>query len=127
MGQAAGDEKAITEGLLGLAQDESRSAVGILRNRLSEIDDICKRHGIDPSRPFQIGNLARDVGCTEDYNALYKLFSKYVHPSSYLVNMPDEVRRNDETLNIFLIHASLYSGDTYGRLDGWFKRQRPRQ
>jgi len=125
MGQAAGDEKEITEGLLSLTGDESRPEVRVLRNRLSQIDEICKRHGIEPSHPFRIADLARDVGRTDDYKALYKLFSKYVHPSSYVINMPDEDRRGDETLNIFLMHATSYSGDTYGRLDDWFKGQRP--
>lgn len=124
MGQAAGDEKQIIEGLLTLATDSTQPALRVLKDRLLQIDEVCKRHGIDPERPFVMSELAKAVGRAEDYKALYKLFSKYVHPSSWLVNVPAENSRSEKTLNVFLINATLYSGDTYGRLDEWLKRQR---
>ena len=60
-GQVAGDEMQIIEGMLGLVNDSNKSHVATLRNRLVEIKNICKRHGIDPSKPFQISQLAKAV------------------------------------------------------------------
>jgi hypothetical protein len=125
MGQAANDEKEIIEGLLTLASSTKLPEIQVLRQRLSQIDEICKLHGIDPQRPFRMDTLAAAVGRADDYKALYKLFSKYVHPSSWLVNVPAENSRSADTLNVFLINATLYGGDTYGRLEKWLKQRRP--
>lgn len=123
LGQLAGDEVQILEGVLTLANGAKREHIATLNSRLIEISAICKRHGINPSKPFQIAELARIMNRSEDYNALYKLFSKYVHPSSWLVNNSEEITQNTDTLNIFVIHSQLYSGDSYVQLEAWLKKQ----
>jgi hypothetical protein len=124
-GQLAGDEIQIIEGLLTLSNNAKPEHIATLKKRLTEVAEICKRHGIDPSKPFQPAELAKIVGLSDDYKALYKLFSKYIHPSAWLVNNPEQNTQSDETLNIFIIHSQLYSGDTYGRLEAWFKKRTP--
>ena len=110
----------IIESLLTLSKD-AHPAHEPAKKRYSELAAICNRHGIDPSKPFQIEKLAKIVNRYDDYKAFYKLFSKYIHPSSWLVNNDEKKIQHHDTLNVFIIHAQLNSGDTYGKLEAWLK------
>lgn len=125
LGQAAGDEIQVIQGLLTLATDGSQPHVKALKDRWAYIDGVCKKHSIDLENPIRIDDLAKQVGRTEDYKALYKLFSKYVHPSSWLINNSKENIENESVLNAFLIQGQLCGLDTHGRLEHWFKSKRP--
>jgi hypothetical protein len=122
IGQIPGDETQMLEGFISLSSDKNSPEVVVMRDRLGEIDEICRRHGFDSAKPFRMDKIAAATGRSDEYQGLYKLFSKFVHPSAWLVNSPDDKRQSPQYLNIFLIHAQLYGGDTYGRLREWFQQ-----
>lgn len=63
-----------------------------------------------------INRLAKLVGCEAEYTAMFKFMSKYVHPSSWLINKPVEETQSDTYRNILVIHAQLYAADSYERV-----------
>jgi len=116
LGQRANDEIDVIKGVLDLADDPSSDECAILQRRISEIEDMCKRHGIVPAKPFKIMDLAKHFNLEKEYRSLYKLFSKYVHPSSWRINGDQEALASTAALNIFIVYAQLYSGDLYSRV-----------
>jgi len=116
LGQRASDEIDVIKGVLDLADAPSSVHLKTLQNRCSEIEKICGRHGIVPAKPFNIINLARRFNLEKEYRSLYKLFSKYVHPSSWQINGDQKALASTEALNIFIVYAQLYSGDLFNRV-----------
>jgi len=62
------------------------------------LDEVerAKRHGgarglTAGQRPLMAGDLAKATGHKDEYDAFYRLYSKLVHPSSWLVNWPGAV------------------------------------
>lgn len=119
MGQFAGDEKQIIEGFLTLSADSNLPERKVLQDRLDAIKTITTKHNIQTSGPFNIKAIADEEGLSDEYVGLYKLFSKYVHPSSWLVNASSESVQSKEYVNIFLIYAQLHAGDSCTRIDEW--------
>lgn len=121
LGQLAGDEKTILDGFLTLSAMSELPERQILQERLNSIDSISARHNIQSRQPFNIKALAEQEQLGDEYAGLYKLFSKYVHPSSWLINSPAESVQSKEYVNIFVIYAQIYSGDSYSRVNGWLE------
>lgn len=116
IGQRASDEIDLINGMLDLEDDPSSVHSEILQKRIAEIKDICKRHGIVPAKPFKIIDLAKRFNLEKEYRALYKLFSKYVHPSAWQINGDQQALTSTEALNIFIVYAQIYSGDLFNRV-----------
>lgn len=116
MGQALRDERDFIEGVLTLAQGGDAEQTAVLRARRGQLDDMAKRHGLEFARPFRIGDIAKAVGEEAEYVAMYKLFSKYVHPSSLLINGWAKTEPEMDWTNIFLTSAQKYAGDAIERL-----------
>ncbi len=91
-------------------------AVTTLESEIARIQAVARKQKIDLEKPRSFMAMAQKVGLEREYKGLYKLFSKYVHPSSYTVNgAPDEID-SQVVRNILLIQAQLYAADTFGRL-----------
>jgi hypothetical protein len=60
-------------------------------------------------------NLAKQAGLADEHAALFKLFSKLVHPSSYLSNDYKNAA-SEEVRTILHARAQLYAWDTLGRI-----------
>ena len=116
IGQRANDEIDVIKGVLELADSPSSDECVKLQRRISEIEDMCKRHEIVSAKPFNIMDLAKHFSLEKEYRSLYKLFSKYVHPSSWRINGDQEALASTTALNIFIVYAQLYSGDLYSRV-----------
>ncbi len=119
MGQRAGDEKQIIEGFLTLSAESNLPERKVLQDRLETIDAITAKHNIQVSGPFNIKLIADQERLSDEYAGLYKLFSKYVHPSSWLVNASVESVQSRDYMNIFVIYAQLHAGDSCSRLSDW--------
>ena len=59
------------------------------------------------------------IGLSDEHKNLYKLFSKVVHPSSYLVNDYKNAA-SIETRMILQTRAQLYAWDTFSRVCEYF-------
>ena len=108
-GQMANDELEMIEGFLGLAEGPS-AAVEVLYARKAHIAAICEKHRIGPSKSFNISTPAKGAALEKEHSSLYKLTSKYVHPSSWVVNGSTEHVCSPDTLNLLLVSAQLYAG-----------------
>jgi hypothetical protein len=116
MGQALRDERDFIEGVLTLVQDGHAEQTAVLRARRAQLDDMTTRHGLEFARAFRVGDIAKAVGEEAEYVAMYKLFSKYVHPSSLLINSWAKTEPEMGWTNIFLTSAQEYAHDVIERL-----------
>lgn len=115
-GEAVRDNVELLEGLMRLSTtNENNQAKGVLRTEVERLQGLQQKYGLPDKGSPPTKNLAVDVGLEDEYDALFKVFSKLVHPTSYLVNRPEDASAPDK---IFLlqVHAQVYSADTYSRL-----------
>jgi hypothetical protein len=113
LGQRIGDEKDFIEGVLMYVQaGECAPQVATLKARRDRLLELSKRHDIPSAKPFRIQALAKALGEEDEYVALFKLFSKYVHPSSLLINAYSLSPPDPTYLKIFHIKAQMYAGQT---------------
>ena len=115
--QTGEDRIKILEGILEFREDSSKENVKIIEEEINRIKTLKQKYGLTSVKSLpSFKDIAHTVGLGKEYKALYKLFSKYVHPSPYIINgSPEEVHSN-EVRNIFLIHAQLYAEDTFQRI-----------
>lgn len=119
LGQLLGDEKQILQGFLALSAASDLPEKQHFQERLAELDGISARHNIQPNGPFNIRTIAEQEQLGDEYTGLYKLFSKFVHPSSWLINASADSVKSKEYMNIFVIYSQLSSGDSYTRVNDW--------
>lgn len=117
LGQAATDKIQILEGVLEL--DETGSSgdrkVVLLRNEIDRLKSLQTRHGLPDARPSSAGDIAKAVGLTREHRALFKLWSKLVHPSAYLVNDYQNAASHEVRM-MLQIRTQMYAGDTFRRI-----------
>jgi hypothetical protein len=75
------------------------------------------RHGYDSAKnkSKQVGDIATKLGLEREHKTLHKLFSKILHPTSYLVNS-DHLMNDWQMSNTMFIHMQLYTLDTLRRV-----------
>ncbi|MBI4522912.1 MAG: hypothetical protein HY695_03760 [Deltaproteobacteria bacterium] len=85
-GQMLTDEKDVVEGFMTLAAKLSPRDRARLEERLARIRETSTRLGLEMRRPWLMRNLAKATNREREYQMFYKFFSKFVHPSAWLVN-----------------------------------------
>mgnify|MGYP001570253067 CR=1 FL=1 len=117
LGQLLQDEKEFIEGILSVSSDQPRNTNHEqLNSRLNGLQDMSRRHDLQFAKPFRTQTIAESLGMSDEYIGLYKLFSKYVHPSSLLVNAWYSQEPDFTWLDLFVVKAQVYAGDTIQRL-----------
>jgi len=88
----------------------------VLRGEISRLKSLRKKYDL-PERKHLPSSaaIAKRVDLKKEHDALFKLFSKLVHPSSYLIN-DYENAASSEVKMILKIHAQLYAWDTFSRV-----------
>jgi hypothetical protein len=104
--QCIGDEKTILEGFLSLAHEDSCDLTPF-RARIAKAKDILEKYGFNKASSWRIDLLADAVGIKDDYAAFYKLYSKYVHPSSWVIIADRSEFDCFEYWEAFIINAQL--------------------
>lgn len=113
LGQMLRDEKDFLEGVIASTADSTNtSSISLLNDRLRKIEDISARHGVEPAKPFNVAELAKKLGMSDEYTVMFKLCSKYVHPSSVFINAWQKSPPPVEWGNIFLAMGQIYAGDS---------------
>src|SRR6266516_2120382 len=116
MSEALLDRIQLHEGLLSL--DGPDHLAQILRGAVEHDRKLAEKHGLTLGRkPMPTAELAGKVGMKEEYAALFKLFSKLLHPSSYFVNASHEETGSLTIRNVLLVHLQLYGHDLLGRAE----------
>lgn len=114
--EAIADKIQMLEGILELdTVSDTASQRAVLQTEIDRLRSLRHKHGLPDIKPVSAGNIAKSVGLSREHSALFKLFSKLVHPSSYLVNDYKNAA-SDEIRMTLQIHAQLYAWDTFGRI-----------
>jgi hypothetical protein len=115
LGQLPQDEHEFLEALIDAAPSETESTAE-LRRRITQVERMTARHGLRLEGHLSVSKLARITGLEAEYKAMFKLLSKHVHPSSYLVNGDSHAIHSWYSINIFLTFAQLYAADIEQRV-----------
>ena len=116
MSEGVIDSIQVLEGVLELRESASAGDVALLEAEIERLRSLAGRHELaHRGKLLQVGELARSVGLESDYKAFFKLYSKLVHPSSYLVNGAatawDRVLRQ-----VLVVNLQLYAYDLLERV-----------
>jgi hypothetical protein len=110
LSQKAYEEIEINEGFLSLTTpNTSETSIKHIRDRMDYIKQLMKNHGLTPSRNWTVSHLAQQTTNKLEYEAFFKLYSKYVHPSSWIVNSVNDKYDNPIFRNIFLLQGQHYA------------------
>ncbi|KAF2340566.1 DUF5677 domain-containing protein [Flavobacterium tistrianum] len=64
--------------------------------------------------------LSKNVNLEEEYLGFYKFYSKYVHPTSWSINVDDETKNSNEFKSILLVNNQKYLMDSIERIKKYF-------
>lgn len=111
--EAVTDKIQVLEGILLLSNKaENIAEQSILNNEIERLRNLIVKHNLPTIKyPDATGNIAKIVGFENEHKGLFKLYSKLVHPSSYLVNSYNNAA-SIENQKILQIHAQLYAHDS---------------
>lgn len=115
--EAVTDKVQALEGILLLTNDsENLNEQNILKQEIERLKSLVTKYDMPiVKQPVSTGNLAKTVGLEEEHKALFKLYSKLVHPSSYLVNDYSGAA-SFENQKILQFHAQLYAHDSISKI-----------
>ena len=103
------EELEINEGFLSLTNEKTSEApVKMIHDRIDFINKLIKDHELTPGRHWSVNRLADETNNKVEYDAFFKLFSKYVHPSAWIMNSHDYEYDNPVFRNIFFLQGQLY-------------------
>jgi hypothetical protein len=115
--EAAMDKIQIFEGILTLGHEpENSEKVNCLKDEVIRLKELVVKYDLPKIKsPESSGSLAKKFGQEAEHKALYKLFSKLVHPSSFLVN--DYSNASSDPIRVILqVHSQLYAQETINRI-----------
>ena len=106
--QKAKDELQINEGFISLSADHNDFNLRPVIERNEHIRRALAKHSLPEARYWSVPFLVEKTHNETEYDAFFKLYSKYVHPSAWLVlAAPDEADK-PELRNVFLVQAQYY-------------------
>ena len=110
-GQSHKDSKEVRDGFITLMKKK-----GLDTTELEEIqkfeDESLKESPFESKGGFQVRNLAEKYGYLDDYQFIYKLSSKIVHPSSMKLMTYDTLNENNNYLSVIL-YVGVYFSDEF--------------
>jgi hypothetical protein len=111
------DKIQVLEGLLELdTVNDMNTQRATLRAEVERLTALREKYKL-PSvkKPLDAGVIANDLGLSGEHKALFKLITKLVHPSSYLINDYSNAA-SSEVRAILQVHAQMYAWDTFSRI-----------
>jgi hypothetical protein len=115
--EAVTDKIQVLEGLLELdTVNDMNTQRATLRAEVERLTALREKYKL-PSvkKPLDAGVIANDLGLSGEHKALFKLITKLVHPSSYLINDYSNAA-SSEVRAILQVHAQMYAWDTFSRI-----------
>jgi hypothetical protein len=109
--EAFADQIQIYEGFLNLQQEDTPAkTVQLIQGEIAKIRTKLNKHGRSEKKVLGAGEMAGDLGVKDEYTAFFKLYSKYVHPTSFLINSSQQVLESFEFVRaIFVINSQKYA------------------
>jgi len=84
--------------------------------RLKNLRDKWESVDTEKGMPSNIREIAEYVGAKEEYQIFYKTYSKYVHPSIWLIFAPSKLKQNPGFRNIFMMKSQRYAINIYEKV-----------
>ena len=115
--EALTDKIQVLEGLLGLdTVNDMNTQRATLRAEVERLTGLREKYKLPTvKKPLDAGIIANELGLSREHKSLFKLITKLVHPSSYLINDYSNAA-SSETKAILQMHAQLYAWDTFSRI-----------
>ncbi|RZK01683.1 MAG: hypothetical protein EOO46_19575 [Flavobacterium sp.] len=108
--QKAFEELEINEGFLSLTTtNTSKQNIKMIQDRMDYIKLVIENNDLTPSRHWNVSHLATQTDNKLEYDVFFKLHSKYIHPSSWIVNSPNSEYDNPVFKSIFLSQGQIYT------------------
>jgi hypothetical protein len=102
------DERDILERHLKLAMDDLAEGVQSLTDRIAYLNSKVASFGLQIQPILSTQKMTALVGVSDEYESFYKFYSKYAHPSSYLVNAAGDAN-DGMTRTIIVLKAQQYA------------------
>lgn len=118
------DEVDMLQGLKKYSSLENEQTQ-VLVNRIEELREYADRNNIQLVGQTNTRELAKKVGLDDEYVAFFKFYSKYVHPTSWSLNVDDETKNSMEYKNILLFNFQKYLQDSKTRIEEYCKNNKP--
>ncbi len=116
MSEMVMDEKQIIDAISTIANDNHTTELELFENKKKLNDSILDQNNLKSVKsPETVKSIAEKIGEQEEYTALFKLFSKLLHPTSYLINRHNEASCI-YSFNILIVSAQKYAFDMFERL-----------
>jgi hypothetical protein len=110
------DEKDVVEGFLSLADKLPAQDRVQFEQRLQRIQEASRKLGLQMRRPWSMRHLAQATSREREYDTFDKFFSKFVHPSSWLLNGRRERTGATGYRNLIVGLAQVLARRIYGLL-----------
>lgn len=113
--QMFGDEIDVVEGFLVLAKEMSTADRERLTARAAGIRSHAIAMGLTIGRPWRTSEIAKATGRDLEYRLFYKFYSKFVHPTSWIVN-GRPARTGSQAYRDLLVGLAQALGDRISRI-----------
>jgi hypothetical protein len=111
------DNIQVLEGILQLREAASPADIAIIEEEIKRLRSVALRYGVaDSAKLLSVRDLAKAGSREEDYRVLFKLYSKLVHPSSYLLNGSADNAHGVAIRQILVVKLQLYAYDLLERI-----------
>lgn len=108
--QKAYDELEINDGFLSLTTTNTSAAtIKMIQDRKDYINKVMENFKLTPSKHWNVSYLARQTNNKTEYDAFFKLYSKYVHPSSWIMNSHNYEYDNLVFRDIFFSQGQIFT------------------
>lgn len=115
--ESAVDKVQLLEGLLETGDIAYKEDIESIKEEIAKLKTTPEKFNFPSKKPNSIKTIARIVDSELEYKALYKLFSKYVHPSSFSINLGSEALMSEDRLrHTFLAFALTYAVVTFQQI-----------
>jgi len=115
--ESAVDKVQLLEGLLETGDIAYKEDIELIKEEIAKLKTTPEKFNFPSKKPNSIKTIARIVDSELEYKALYKLFSKYVHPSSFSINLGSEALMSEDRLrHTFLAFALTYAVVTFQQI-----------
>jgi hypothetical protein len=126
MGQRISDEVQLLESMRLMSP--TGADLSWIDGRISDIRSIGEREGITEAKYKLPREYADSLGRTDEYSKYYRIFSKFTHPSSWVINENKEKLESHEAFNwFFMKKTETYTVEILARVATYIDSRIPKK
>lgn len=104
------------EALERLVEDRAGASTTTLKARITTIDQMIASNNWTGRTPRSMHKRAENAGLATDHRVMYKLISKFTHPTSWTVNGDWDEIQSHEYQKLMVIYAQRFALDSAERV-----------